>query len=59
MKLYLYTNKKYNIKRFDTYDYYKIKANCLNKERGLIKMIVLSSSLRMKNQRQWMYRYVV
>lgn len=44
---------------FDTYDYYKIKANCLNKERGLVKMIVLSSNLLMKNQRQWMYRYVV
>lgn len=39
---------------FDTYDYYKVKANCL-KERGLIKMIVLSSNLLMKNQRQWMY----
>ena len=58
MKLYLYTNKKYNIKRFDTYDYYKIKANCL-KESRLRNMIVLSSSLLMKNQRQWMYRYVV
>ena len=58
MKLYLYTNKKYNIKRFDTYDYYKIKANCL-KERRLRNMIDLSSNLLMKNQRQWMYRYVV
>lgn len=43
MKLYLYTNKniKYNIKRFDTYDYYKIKAICL-KERRSIEMINLN-----------------
>jgi len=43
---------------FDTYDYYKIKANCL-KERRLRNMIDLSSNLLMKNQRQWMYGYVV
>lgn len=59
MKLYLYT-KKYNIKRFDTYDNYKIKAKCL-KERRSTNMILLSLNLKlmMKNQRQWMYRYVV
>ena len=57
MKLYLYTNKKYNIKRSNNNDNYKVKANCL-KERRLRNMIVLSSSLLMKNQRQWMYRYV-
>ena len=38
MKLYLYTNKKYNIKRSNNNDNYKIKANCL-KERRLITMI--------------------
>ena len=58
MKLYLYTNKKYNIKRSNNNDNYKIKANCL-KERRLRNMIVLNSNLLMKNQRQWMYRYVV
>jgi len=58
MKLYLYTNKKYNIKRSNNNDNYKVKAKCL-KERRLIKMIVLGSNLLMKNQRQWMYRYVV
>ena len=58
MKLYLYTNKKYNIKRSNNNDNYKIKANCL-KERRLRNMIVLNLNLLMKNQRQWMYRYVV
>lgn len=56
MKLYLYTNKKYNIKRSNNNDNYKIKAICL-KERRSIKMINLN--LLMKKQRQWMYRYVV
>lgn len=32
MKLYLYTNKKYNIKRSNNNDNYKIKANCLKKK---------------------------
>ena len=58
MKLYLYTNKKYNIKRSNNNDNYKVKANCL-KERRLRNMIVLNLNLLMKNQRQWMYRYVV